>query len=336
MRLFTILSLALFLSSSALADTVRKENGVQTGTISQVSKTSVQLTSGGSSEEIPVNEILEVTFDSEPFAVKTARRAIQNGQYEDAIDKLKSVEEVSNENANQEIAFIRAYSLGKLAMAGAAEKQKAVDALLDFVKKSPNSFHFYEVARLLGDLAVSTGDYAGAEKYYGALASAPWPDYRMQALNLEGRALLAQNKSDEAIKRFDEVLATQASVTGIARQKSFASVGKAEALGQKNQPKEGITLAKKVIENGDPTDIELFGRAYNALGRCHLQLKDQKEALLAYLHTDILFATDPEIHAEALYNLASIWKGMSKTDEAAQARNMLNQRYPGSAWANMQ
>ena len=57
---------------------------------------------------------------------------------------------------------------------------------------------------------------------------------------------------------------------------------------------------------------------------------------MAYLHTDILFYTDPEIHAEALYYLTNLWKEVNATDEATDARNLLNDRYPGSTWANRQ
>ncbi|MEW4562224.1 hypothetical protein AB1K70_06840 [Bremerella sp. JC770] len=334
--LLQAVTMALVAGGPLLADSVRTDSGAQTGTIVGATKDAVQLSKGGSNVEIPTNEIVEISLDAEPFDVKTARRMVQNGQFADAIDKLQGVEGGNNELVKQEIDFLRAYSMGKLALAGSGDRQKAAQALLAFATSSSNSFHFYDVARMLGDLAVSGGDYAAAAKYYGGLKSAPWPDYRMSAQVLAGRALLAQDKAAEAITNFDEVMAANATVSGAARQKSFAAVGKAKALASSGKAAEGIALAQKVVDNADPDDKELFGRAYNALGLCHLKQSNPKEALLAYLHTDILFYTDPEIHAEALYYLSNIWKDLNDPDQSTDARNLLNDRYPGSIWANRQ
>ena len=132
--------------------------------------------------------------------------------------------------------------MGKLALAGAEDKAKATTALLDFVRKAPNSFHFYTVAELLGDLAVSTGDYAGAARFYGTLTSAPWPDYKMKAMVLEGRALLAQDKAAEALAKYEQDLGIQTSVSATKRQKDRATIGKAAALAQTGKPDEGTTV----------------------------------------------------------------------------------------------
>ncbi|MEW4454342.1 hypothetical protein AB1L30_16835 [Bremerella sp. JC817] len=334
--LFQAVAMALVAGSPVLADSVRTESGSQTGTIVSSTKDAVQLNKGGSPVEIPTNEIIEIALDAEPFDVKTARKMVQNGQFADAIEKLQNAQAGNNELVNQEIAFLRAYSMGKLALAGSGDRAAASKALLGFASGATNSFHFYDVARMLGDIAVSSGDYASAAKYYGGLANAPWPDYKMSALVLEGRALLAQDKGADAVKRFDQVLSTNASVAGAARQKNFAAVGKAKALASSGDAKQGIELAQKVVDNADPQDKELFGRAYNALGLCYLKSNQPKDALLAYLHTDILFYTDPEIHAEALYYLTNLWKQINDPDRATDARNLLNDRYPGSTWANKQ
>ena len=319
-----------------LADTVRTTTGTpQSGTIVGTTADVIKLSKGGTTVEIPSNEVVEISLDDESFPVKSARRMVDDGQYADAIEKLKG-EQGKNELVTQEIAFLRAYSMGKLALAGSGDRAAASKALLGFASGATNSFHFYDVARMLGDIAVSSGDYASAAKYYGGLANAPWPDYKMSALVLEGRALLAQDKAADAVKRFDQVLSTNASVAGAARQKSFAAVGKAKALASSGDAKQGIELAQKVVDNADPQDKELFGRAYNALGLCYLKSNQPKDALLAYLHTDILFYTDPEIHAEALYYLTNLWKQINDPDRATDARNLLNDRYPGSTWANKQ
>lgn len=318
----------------AVADSVRTESGLQNGTITAVSKTAVKLSKSGSTIDIPVNEIIEVSFDDEHFDVKAARNMVKNGQLEDALARIRNTEPAGREFVGHEVDFLKAYSMGRLALAGAEDKAKATAALMDFARKAPNSFHFYTVAELLGDLAVSTGDYAGAARFYGTLTSAPWADYKMKAMVLEGRALLSQEKAAEALAKFEQVLAVQTSVSGTKRQKDLATIGKAAALAQTGKPDEGTQLVEKVIEEGDPNDAELYGRAYNTLGLCRVKQDQKKQALLAYLHTDILFYGDPETHAESLFNLSALWRELNNPDEATSARNLLHDRYPGSSWAN--
>jgi hypothetical protein len=70
------------------------------------------------------------------------------------------------------------------------------------------------------------------------------------------------------------------------------------------------------------------------MGQCYLKSNKPKDALLAYLHTDILFYGDPESHAEALYYLDKLWQQVDRPERALQARKLLQQRYRGSVWAN--
>ena len=84
------------------------------------------------------------------------------------------------------------------------------------------------------------------------------------------------------------------------------------------------------------TDAELFGRAYNAHGDCLQKAGKPKEALMSYLHVDVLFYSDPDIHAESLYHLSRLWEETKKPDRAATTQNLLQQRYSGSVWARME
>ena len=96
---------------------------------------------------------------------------------------------------------------------------------------------------------------------------------------------------------------------------------------------EAIKAVQAVIAKADPENQELHARAYNILGNCYLTASKKKEALLAFLHVDLLYSRFPEQHAEALANLATLWADLDKADRAAQARDLLKEKYPNSAWA---
>ncbi|PHS03401.1 MAG: hypothetical protein COA78_18050 [Blastopirellula sp.] len=332
----TMASLLLLLFGNyASADTVRTASGVQTGTIGTVTKESVGLTKGTSTTQIPVNEIIEVSFDNEPFQAKEARQMIQNGQLEDALEKIKSIKLDSlSGHVKHEIVFMHAATVTKLALSGSSDKNKAAIQVRAFASMAPDNWHYYQAAQLMGDLAIASGNYAEATNFYGVLEKAPWPDFKMKALSLTGQSLLAQKKPTEALVKFNQVLKMKAATPGANRQKDMANVGKASCLSQTGKPDEGIKLALQVIGKGNPKDAELFAQAYNALGACYLQKKQPNDAVLAYLHVDILFYGNPELHAEALYNLNIAWNQINKPDEAVAARDLLRSRYPGSIWAS--
>jgi len=71
------------------------------------------------------------------------------------------------------------------------------------------------------------------------------------------------------------------------------------------------------------------------LGNCYLKTGKNKDALQAFLHTDILFYADSESHAEALYHLSKLWATEEKPDRATAARTTLRERYSGSVWATL-
>ncbi|MFI4876357.1 MAG: tol-pal system YbgF family protein, partial [Blastopirellula sp. JB062] len=123
--------------------------------------------------------------------------------------------------------------------------------------------------------------------------------------------------------------------SGVARQKDFATVGKAICLAEQGKPADGVKLIQPVLERANPKDADLFSAAYNALGRCYLKEGKPKDALLAFLHTDILFYGNPEMHAEALYYMSKLWKEVNDPDKGVAAYELLRSRYAGSRWASM-
>ncbi|MCA9142284.1 MAG: tetratricopeptide repeat protein [Planctomycetaceae bacterium] len=311
------------------------------GIISDASTpTEIVIEVSGSKRSIPVNEVRRITLADDPPELRRGRDNILTGQIEAGYDDLRKVNaaEIKRPLTKADLQYYLAYCEGKLALTGGGDKGAAAKSMLAFVGANAQSYHFFEAAELLGDLAVSLESYDGAAKYYGALADkAPWPDYKMRGAVLKARALMRKGDFAAALTEFDAVIGSRVDTPAAMQQKLLAQAGKASCLAGTGAPAEGIAIAEEIITKNSPEDnAELFGRTYNALGACYLKAGKPKEALMAYLHVDVLFYANPEVHAEALYNLSKLWLAMKKQDRADSARNLLTDRYAGSVWAKTQ
>lgn len=307
-----------------------------TGTITATSPLQITIDVQGNPRVVKVNDVRRVMFADEPNELNVGRGRILAGKFDTGLQQLKSLDpgQLQREIVRRDLQFYLALAQGRLALTSGGSKSNATAAMLAFVRGAPDSFHFFEAAELLGDLAVSQEDYASAVRYYGTIAAkAPFPEYRMRALIAEARALLAQQDHQQAINKFDQAIAIDASTGEAKRQKRFAEIGKARAVAETRSADEGVSMLETIIAENDASDAELFGHAYNALGDCLVKQGKTKEALMAYLHVDVLFYSDSQTHAKALYHLSQLWPEVGKSDRAAAARNLLDTRYPGSSWA---
>lgn len=324
------------------ADTIR--TSTQTvplpGTIQKMSPLEVELKLGVSTKTIPVNEIVSISYDREPDRLKTARNAVLNGRYEDALSLLNKMElaDQTRPEIKQDIEFYRALCRAELALGGSGEIVAAGKQMAAFVKAHPGSYHWLKANEVLGDLYLAIGPdeqtaYELAEEHYAELGKAPWPDYKMRAGVAVGRARLAQGKTAEALKSFESVLEMGATGPLAQAQRLAAMIGKARCLIAGEKHDQAVQLARQAIASSDPERVELNARAYNTLGTALRKLGRTKEAVLAFLHVDVLYFSVPETHAEALANLAQLWQQIHKPEQADRARRMLEQRYRNSRWA---
>jgi tetratricopeptide (TPR) repeat protein len=308
------------------------------GRIVRISPTEVVMNVSGAEQSFPVNELRRLAFAGEPDGLTSARKFISEQRLKDAAADLAGIDEstITNNVVKQEVEYLRAFVTAKMALAGTADKTEAGRLLAAFLRNGENSYHYFEAAELFGDLAVAAGQYDSAARHYAIVAQAPWADYKMRSAVLEGRALLAQGKPDEAQPKFQSVIDADVTSALALHQKSIAKVGLASCLATAGDPQEGIRLIEDLIANNDPlADKQLFGRAYNALGACYQKASQPKDAILAYLHVDLQFSGDAEAHAEALYHLSKLWQEEKNSDRAVRARSKLRENYPGSSWASL-
>jgi tetratricopeptide (TPR) repeat protein len=337
---FYFLGLALLLAwpaaRSPAADKVKLVQGNQSnGTLTEMTPTEVVIKTGATEKRFPVNDIDWIQFDAEPSDLTQARNAVRAGRNDNALTLLDKIDTAKIERSEivKDIEFYKALALARLALSGSGSKADAGKKLLAFEKANGDSFHYFETCEALGNLLAGLDKFDQAENYYHKLAEAPWPDYKIRAGVLIGRALVGQKVYDRAIKQFDDVLAIDASGKEAERQKLAATLGRAAALAGAGKTDEAIKSVEAIIAKADAENLELHARAYTILGNCYQAAGKKKEALLAFLHVDLLYSRFPEQHAEALANLATLWAEVDKADRAAQARSLLKEKYPDSEWA---
>jgi len=305
------------------------------GKIKSITSVEVVISVNGRDRKVPANELANVSFASEPDSLAKARRSVDVGQYENAIQELGGIDkdDLRDERVKHDVMFYQALAHAQMALAGASDLRAAGKMMNQFKKSAANSHHYYEAIDVMGRLAMSMGQYKAATNYFADLSGAPWKDYQLKASILRAESLAWQKKYDEALEQYGKAVASNVEGPTAEHQKSLAGIGMAICLAETGKPDEGKETLFEILKNTGPRDVELNAKAYNALGKCYLQQKNTKQALLAFLHTDLLYRGQRDAHAEALFHLTQLWEQVEKSDRAREARNTLKSTYASSVWA---
>jgi tetratricopeptide (TPR) repeat protein len=317
-------------------DRVRLLRGSESGEITDMSQTEITLNKGlPGNRPVAVNQIRSVVFDGEPPELSQARVSAANGNYQKALDALEKIDvaAIRRDFIKQDIEFYTAFCAGKLALSGNGEIIEAGRQLNSFVRANPKNFHYLAATELMGDLLMADGRFEPAQRQYAELGKAPWPDYKIRAAVASGRTLQAQGKHAEAIAQFDAALAISDESADAESQKLSATLGKAVSQSEAGSVDQAVSSIESIIQKSDPQEKELHARAYNALGTCYEKAGQTKDALIAFLHVDVLYNTVPEAHAEALAHMVPLWEAIGQQERARESREQLQQRYAGSSWA---
>ena len=274
-----------------------------------------------------------IRFEGSNELVK-AKSAYGDDRFSACYDQLNSLGSLDRDLMQQDADFYKAMSAARISLRGGkVTMDQAATLLRQFMQSHPNSFHTYEVMDMFGDLAIATGRFDAAETQFAKTAACSWPEISFNGTLKAGKAQLYSGKYDEAIASFK---ATERDDNGEAyavQAKLVARCLRAQALGLSGKTAGGMENANSIIKNENSKNIDLFAHAYNALGTCYAKENKNKEAIRAFLHTDLLFTIEPDSHAQALYNLVELWAATERPDRAARARQKLTERYRNTFWA---
>ena len=150
---------------------------------------------------------------------------------------------------------------------------------------------------------------------------------------LLAQSLAAQKKYKEAITKYDEVLAGDAGGDKRVEREKQAACSAEPPLSLAQARWTSRSRRFKMIDSATGDDDLFYARAYNALGSCYRMAGQNKEALLAFLHTDLLYSQYAEEDAEALANLARLWTDLNQGNRGAATLRTLKDKYPYSTSA---
>ena len=148
------------------SDKVYRRGGAKTedGVINAMTKIDLTIAVGGSDVKISANEITRISCAEEPKEMTAVRTDVAQGNFNSALTALKNVnmKEIGRDVATQEVEFYKAFCAAKVAMSDGGDKEAAEKGLKAFLSNYKESFHYYPVAHLGGEVAASAGNFASA------------------------------------------------------------------------------------------------------------------------------------------------------------------------------
>ncbi len=301
------------------------------GQIQTESPTEVVVQVGAGPVSVPVEQIASIRYDGQSASFQIAESRQTGGQLLEAIDLFhKAVGESTDKPLPLRAALVReALALTELALIEPDRAKDALDKLKAYIQKYPNSRQITLARDALVRLQLHTGDYAGAASTIAEIAKIPAAAER--ATVLKTKLLAKQGKFREAQGELDSLIA--AAPKGSARR-GAAVLAKAECMAGLKDYKLAESLAREVILESPPEDAEAQAPAYNTLGDCLRAANRPKDALLAYLHTDLLYGKDRVEHPRALHQIEVLFRQLKQDSRADEFAQRLKQEYPKSPWVS--
>ncbi len=331
--------LALLLSGTVLADEVvlipgstfkQATGGRVRGSIQSESATDVAVKLGANTINVPTDQILSVHYDGQPASMALAETNESTGQFEKAADLYKKA--ATEASAKPLIEQAALYKQAALTAEGAlADPGKAAGAvtLLDaFVKAYPSGRNTGAALENLARLQMQKNDYASVEKTIASIEKLPHGADR--AAVLRARISAKKGEHEKALAELDKLI--KSSAEGTSRRRD-AQLAHAESLVGLKKYTDAETEVRGVIKALPAEDVASQSIAYNTLGDCLRAAGRPKDALLAYLHTDVLYSKDKEQHPRALFQIEQLWRQLKRDDRADEVHAKLKQDYPQSPWA---
>jgi tetratricopeptide (TPR) repeat protein len=299
------------------------------GTVQSESPSEVVVKLGATTTTVPTTEIDAISYTGQPPVMIQAESRESAGALAEAADMYKkaAAEAEGKPFVQQAAQFHQAHALAELGLTDPARAKEALGLLETFSRAHPKSRHIIRVLEDLARLQLQKEDYAAVEKTLAELSRQPRSADR--AAVLRARVFARQGNHAKAIAEYDRLI--KGAPDGSVRQRE-ARLAKAESLAGQKKFDAAESEVRAVILAAPAEDDATQSAAYNTLGDCLRAAGKPKEALDAYLHTDILYSKDKEEHPRALAQISHLWRVLKRDDRADEVWQQLKKEYPRSRW----
>ena len=335
----TILFVSVGAASSLAVDIVtrRSDNVTLRGQITKMDNSNIVIKrTNGEELTVSVADLKSVQFEGEPGALNQARSNERSGVLDAALTKLLDVQknfDGSSGPAKTELDFLIARVTGKQALIDPAKVPLAIDALQKFRAANRANFRYLEATLLQASIHAASKQNEEGQVLLAEVQAAPVKGFQLEAGVQLGRLLLSGGDPDAALKAFNDVAAKTSGDPTAQAALYEAMLGRALCQKQQGQLDEAIATLDEVIAKVSPGETGTLAEAWVRKGDCYRQKNQVKDALMAYLHVDVLYPGEPAQHAEALARLSQLWGPSGHEDRAVEAATRLTERYPNSQWA---
>ncbi len=309
--------------------TVKSIGGRVRGQISAETPTELTVKLGASTQTVPIDQVASIRYDGQPANMTLAETRELAGSYAEAADLYKkaAAESSAKPFVMQAALFHQARITGDMALADPSKTSEAIALLDAFTRSYANGRHIVPAVELLARLQLQKGDYAGVEKSITRIEALPRGADRAGVLR--ARLHARQGNHEKALAELDKLMKAAGSNPSKMRE---ARLAKAESLAALKRFSEAETDLRAVISANAAEDFVAQSAAYNTLGDCLRAAGRKKDALYAYLHTDLLYSKDKEQHPRALAGIVRAWREIGRDDRADEALETLKKDYPKSPW----
>lgn len=319
--------------------TRRSDNVTLRGEFTAMTTESITIKlTGGREETVSVADIRTLRFDQEPTLLAQAQSNERSGALDAALTKYEQVQSEYNGSDKRlvtDLAYLIARTKCRLSLADPNLRADARTAIQQFRTANRSNFRYLEGTLLEAAVAAADGDQAGARSLLQEVQTSTVKGFQLQAGVQLGELLLAAGETSEAAQAFDAVIQQSQGDSSAAAAHWAGLLGRARCAQADNQLDDAITRIEQVIAGASQAQTDVLADAWVLKGDCLRLRNEQKAALMAYLHVDVLYPSEPNQHAQSLYRLAQLWGPAGHQDRAEDAAARLTDRYPNSEWAGM-
>ena len=287
---------------------------------------------GGQTVAIPVDQVERVTYDQAPASLTAAASLARGSNFARAVEEFqKAANEARNQPLARQAALFGYHSLnGRAALGDPAAAPEAIRNLEGFLKEFPKARQRGDALISLIRLQISIDDFDGARRNVQELGSIAWAADLAKVFN----ARIAAKSNDAAARttaltELDSVIGSSSANPVIKRD---AQLAKSQVLAASRKFEEARRVVEEVIAGADPEDAPTLAAAHNTLGDCLVAENRPKDALMNFLHVEILYNSEREQHARALAAIVSLWNTLGKPERAREVLGKLKSEYPQSPY----